>query len=162
MWAAAKELPPWRLSKQQALVAVRRFPSRGFYDRHCSDGARVRAMSWQYRIDTGAISHDGLRIGAGYSGHGDGRNNPKLVAVADVGPIPPGRYAIGPAYDDPHLGPCVMRLDPLSGTEDFGRSLFRIHGDNQDDDASRGCVVLGPAARRAIAASADRVLEVVT
>lgn len=118
-------------------------------------------MTWFYRISTGAITHDGLKLGTGYSGHADGRDNPKLLAVAQVGPIPVGNYDVGPAYTHPHLGPVVMNLDPAQGTNTFGRSLFRIHGDNAASDASHGCIVVGPAIRRAIAASKDRILEVV-
>lgn len=118
---------------------------------------------WGFRISTGAITNNGLKIGTGYSGHGDGRGNPKLVAVQNVGPIPPGKYKIGPAYDDEGgLGPLVMHLDPLPGTNVFGRSLFRIHGDSisAPGTASHGCVVAPPAVRRAINKSQDRVLEV--
>lgn len=115
---------------------------------------------WGFRISTGAITANSLKIGTGYSGSGDGRGNPKMAAVPDVGPIPPGKYRIGPAYDDEHLGPCVMHLDPLPGTNVFGRSLFRIHGNNAANDASHGCVIAPPAARRAINNSRDRILEV--
>ena len=117
-------------------------------------------MTWTYDIETGEIAHDGLRLGTGYSGTGDGRNNRTADWVPDVGPIPPGRYTIGTAYEHPHLGPVVMNLDPEPDTNTFGRSLFRIHGDNTSHDASHGCIILNPACRRAIAASADRVLEV--
>jgi len=115
---------------------------------------------WTFRITNGAILGNGLKVGTGYSGHGDGRGNPKLAATPMVGPIPPGKYRIGPAYDDPHLGPCVMHLDPLPGTNVFGRSLFRIHGNNAQNDASHGCVIAPPAVRSAINKSLDRVLEV--
>jgi hypothetical protein len=120
-------------------------------------------MSWKFNICTGTISHDGLNIGRGYSGRGDGRGNPKLCAVANVGPIPPGKYSIGAAYEHPHLGPVVMNLEPLPGTETHGRSLFRIHGDSltTPGQASHGCVCCPPAVRRAINASSDKVLEVV-
>lgn len=116
---------------------------------------------WTYHIVTGQLlAPNGLRIGSGYSGKGPGRNNPAMCPVADTGPSPVGKYQVGEAYADPHLGPCVMHLDPLPGTETFGRSLFRIHGDNADHDASHGCIILGPAARRAVAASHDHILEV--
>jgi hypothetical protein len=118
-------------------------------------------MPWLYRIETGWLGHDALRVGSGYSGRDEGRNNPKMIAVQGVGPIPIGKYSIGPAYDHPHLGPCVMNLDPLEGTNTFGRSLFRIHGDNSQHDASHGCIVIGPALRKAVAASKDKILEVI-
>jgi hypothetical protein len=53
-----------------------------------------------------------------------------------------------------------MNLDPESGTEPFGRSLFRIHGDNASHDASHGCIILGPLVRRRIAESGDTELTV--
>ena len=113
-----------------------------------------------FQISTGKITQNGAEFGTGYSGHGEGRNNPSMANVPDIGPIPPGKYKIGPAYDDPHLGPCVMHLDPLPGTDTFGRSLFRIHGNNAANDASHGCVIAEPLIRGAINRSQDRVLVV--
>lgn len=115
---------------------------------------------WTYAQSTGELLKDGEFQGTGYSGAGEGRNNPAMQAVPMVGPIPQGVYTIGPAYKDPHLGPVVMHLDPQPGTDDLGRSLFRIHGDNARHDASEGCVIIGPAIRAEIAASADRDLTV--
>lgn len=121
-------------------------------------------MSWIYDQSNGDLWHDGLLAGVGYSGTGDGRNNPAMQNIPNVGPIPEGLYTIGEAYDDDEggLGPCVMHLDPLTGTETFGRSLFRIHGNNTQNDASHGCVIMGPSIRHLIAASNDRTLEVST
>ncbi len=120
-------------------------------------------MTWTYSQSTGRLSHDGLHVGDGYSGHGDGLNNPSMQSVQGVGPLPRGRYRIGGAYDDQHLGPCVMHLDPEPGTETHGRSLFRMHGDNAEANhtASDGCIIMGPSVRRAVASSPDRELEVV-
>jgi hypothetical protein len=115
---------------------------------------------WTYAQRTGALSRDGEYEGTGYSGTGEGRNNPSLQCEPDIGPIPQGVYRIGPAYDHPHLGPCVMTLEPAAGTNTFGRSLFRIHGDNVRHDASHGCIVFGPGTRRLISASGDRGLTV--
>lgn len=117
-------------------------------------------MSWEYDQSSGELRHDGAFEGTGYSGTGDGRNNGALQHVQMIGPIPVGRYKIGQARDSDRLGPCVMNLDPLPGTETFGRSLFRIHGDNARHDASHGCIILGPSIRRLIARSADNELEV--
>lgn len=120
-------------------------------------------MTWQYRQHDGELSCDGEFEGTGYSGTDEGRNNPDMQNVIDIGPIPVGVYKIGPAYDEiGALGPCVMALEPLPDTETFGRSLFRIHGDNVQHDASHGCIILGPAIRRKIAASPDRSLVVVS
>jgi hypothetical protein len=115
---------------------------------------------WTYAQRTGALSRDGEYEGTGYSGTGEGRNNHDLQSEPDIGPIPQGLYRIGPAYDHPHLGPCVMNLEPAPETNTFGRSLFRIHGDNTRHDASHGCIVIGSGARRLISASGDRALTV--
>lgn len=115
---------------------------------------------WSYDQSSGELRHDGAFEGTGYSGTGAGRNKPGDQDIPNIGPIPQGKYRIGPAYEHHDLGPCVMNLDPEPGTETFGRSLFRIHGDNQRHDASHGCVILGPAIRRLIARSSDHDLEV--
>lgn len=115
---------------------------------------------WTYCQRDGELSLDNSFEGTGYSGTGEGRNNANAEKIEGIGPIPRGLYRIGSAYDHPHLGPCVMNLDPEPGTETFGRSLFRIHGDNSRHDASHGCIILGPAIRRLIASSGDRDLLV--
>lgn len=116
---------------------------------------------WTYAQSTGELLKDGEFQGTGYSGAGEGRNNPAMQSVPNVGPIPQGIYAIGPAYHDPHLGPIVMHLDAQAGTEEFERSLFRIHGNNKPNDASHGCIILGPAIRATIAARSDKLLTVI-
>ncbi|HEY4112863.1 MAG TPA: tlde1 domain-containing protein [Rhizomicrobium sp.] len=116
---------------------------------------------WTFSQETGQLIHDGQLVGVGYSGTGRGRCNPAMQNVANVGPIPQGSYRIGPAsYSHPKLGPCVMALTPLPGTNTFGRSAFFIHGNNQANDASHGCVILGPSFRQMIANSDDRSLTV--
>lgn len=115
---------------------------------------------WTYAVASGALARDGAALGAGYSGFGAGRNNLEKVKVPMVGPIPPGRYRIGKPYAHARLGPVTMNLDPLPGTEMFGRCLFRIHGDNATHDASHGCIVLARPLREAIASSGDRILDV--
>lgn len=118
---------------------------------------------WTYRIRTGEILGNGIRIGKGYSGFNEYANDPTKVKEKAKGPIPPGKYKIGKAYQHDHLGPVVMNLDPLPGTDTFGRSLFRIHGDNSTPapfDGSWGCIVASRPIREAINKSQDRVLEV--
>jgi len=118
-------------------------------------------MTYTYRQHDGLLTHGQTFVGTGYSGHGEGKNNPAMQGVQKVGPIPVGRYKIGPAYAHPKLGPCVMNLDAMEGTNTLGRSLFRIHGNNAQNDASHGCIILGPAIRRSIADSGEHTLEVV-
>ncbi len=117
-------------------------------------------MSWAYCISTHHISWNGSFVGLAYSGHGEGRNNVAMADVPNIGPTPPGAYTIGPPYDDAHLGPCVMHLDPQEGTETFGRSLFRIHGNNAQNDASHGCIIADRAMRVQISKSGDTTMVV--
>jgi hypothetical protein len=118
-------------------------------------------MTWQYRQKTGELTHDGVFEGIGYSGTGPGRNDPDKQSIPDIGPIPQGRYTIEGAIDMKTLGPCVMGLTPSADDNMYGRSGFFIHGNNIIDDASHGCIILGPVIRRMIASSADRNLVVV-
>lgn len=115
---------------------------------------------WIYHQAPGDLFHDSEYEGRGYSGTGAGRDRPCYDHVPGVGPIPAGEWTIGPAHDHPHLGPCVMNLDPVPGTDTYGRSAFRIHGDNSRHDASEGCIILGPGIRERIAKSPDRRLTV--
>lgn len=117
-------------------------------------------MPWTYCQSSGQLRQNNELVATGYSGCGDGRNNPAEQAVPNVGPIPQGRYSIGVEFNAPVQGPCTMRLTP-EGHDALGRDGFLIHGDNATHDASTGCIVLPPEAREQIAASADRELEVV-
>lgn len=119
-------------------------------------------MPWTYQQATGLMLDPlGQSFARGYSGTGFGRNNPDAQALKGVGPIPVGRYLIAAARLSAELGPIVMDLQPLDGTDTLGRDLFRIHGNNAANDASHGCIILDRTARGAIAGSTERVLEVV-
>lgn len=115
---------------------------------------------WIYEQATGALYHNDTYVGKGYSGTGTGRDNPAAQAEVGVGPIPTGLWKIGPAYRHWRLGPVVMNLDPVWHNA-YGRTLFRIHGDNKKNDASNGCIILSRSLRELIAASGDRELTVV-
>ena len=121
-------------------------------------------MPWTYSQSTGELRHNGELVGTGYSGAGraasTGRNNPAMQTSANRGPIPQGQWRIGPAHNRLHKGPTVMALTAV-GHNAFGRSGFLIHGDNPTNNASEGCIILGPAIRRQIAASGDPSLSVV-
>lgn len=121
---------------------------------------------WTYQQSTGKLWHDGKLIGVGYSGFGEGKNNPAMQAIHDVGPIPRGLWTIGRLENlekpGPH-GPCTMRLEPLPGTQTHGRTAFLIHGDSitQTGAASHGCIIQPLVVRCHIGCSADRALQVV-
>jgi hypothetical protein len=118
---------------------------------------------WTYSSTTGRLLNpSGTLIATCYSGRGAGLNNPAMENVKCVGPIPRGSYKIGPAYTHPTEGPIVMNLEPIDGTDTFGRSEFHIHGDNQKQNhsASLGCIIAPRFARQLISASTDKELEV--
>ncbi|MGD1094067.1 MAG: tlde1 domain-containing protein [Bryobacteraceae bacterium] len=122
---------------------------------------------WSYEQTTGRLNHDGEPVGeCGYSGFEDGKNNPAMQTEPDCGPIPRGRYMIGPVefadVEGPH-GPFVLPLTADPANEMFGRSGFLIHGDSLTHPgcASRGCIILPRPTREAIAQSSDPDLEVV-
>ena len=114
---------------------------------------------------TGALKHNGQLLAEAYSGHGEGVNNPAMQYVPDVGPIPVGRYQIGPEFTHPKAGPICMRLTPIDGTDTHGRAGFMMHGDNSlgNRSASEGCVIVPRLARiqvSELSAAGDGILEV--
>jgi len=118
---------------------------------------------WTYSQSTGKLAHDGALVGIGYSGRGQGLNNPDAEALEGVGPIPRGEWTIGAFFDDPGgKGPIVAHLTPVDGTNALGRSGFMIHGDNgaANHSASHGCVILARPYRIAIRDSKDNRLIV--
>lgn len=118
-------------------------------------------MPWQYHQSSGQLTFNGLPVGTGYSGMAAGRNNPAMEHVGHVGPIPRGRYRIGPQTTHPSKGRLTMPLSPM-GHSALGRTHFLIHGDStrHPGQASEGCIVLDRTTRHTIATSADTVLEV--
>lgn len=118
---------------------------------------------WTWQSATGELLQDDVIKGAGYSGHGEGYNNPALEDVHDVGPIPRGNWSIvGPPSDTTGHGPFVLRLEPFPGTQTFGRSGFLIHGDRKDapGTASLGCICLSRVVREKVWNSGDHGLVV--
>jgi len=113
-----------------------------------------------YKQDNGELELDEHFEGLGYSGTGKGRNNPEAESEVNVGPIPKGRYSIGPAHDHPTLGAVVFNLEPV-GHDAHGRSAFRIHGDSKSHDASHGCIVAGRTIRERIRDDHETELEVI-
>jgi Protein of unknown function (DUF2778) len=101
---------------------------------------------WMYKITTGEmIAPGGEVLSTGYSGHGEGLNNPAMQDVPDVGPCPQGFYSIGDMYNSPTHGPDTRKLTPLPGTNTFGRDDFELHGDEVlhagQHLASLGCII---------------------
>lgn len=119
---------------------------------------------WRYSQSTGELFDNTAKLlDTGYSGRGDAKNDPEKQCMVDSGPIPRGYYTILDATDDTELGPLAIPLSPDKGNDMCGRAGFYIHGDKASDpgNASQGCIVIGRAARRMIASSSDRRLQVV-
>lgn len=83
-----------------------------------------------------------------YAGIGAGKNDPASQCIKNVGPLPRGRYGLGPLMIHPpgdplrHLGPCI-ELTPDPSNDMCGRSGFFIHLDNPAHPgfSSNGCLV---------------------
>lgn len=123
-------------------------------------------MPFTYSQTTGVMRRDSGWEANGYSGCGQGLNNPAMESVADVGPLPRGTYTISKPFDHPTKGPIVMRLAQDATNEMHGRDGFLIHGDNKqmNHSASEGCIILPRTAREFIGrvvGSGDNRLTVV-
>ena len=119
---------------------------------------------WTYAQKTGNLLQDGQVVATGYSGFDDGKNNPAMQAVPDVGPIPQGDWIIsGPPVNTAEHGPFVLTLSPAAGTNTFGRSGFLMHGDSiaAPGTASKGCIIMPRTAREQVWNTGDSALEVV-
>jgi hypothetical protein len=98
-------------------------------------------------------------VADGYSGGDDGKNNPDMQAVHTVGPILQGGGSIErPPINTAKHGPYVLRVEPASGTDTFGRSGFLMPGDSKE---SPGCVIMPRPVREHVWNSGDTELEVV-
>ena len=127
-------------------------------------------LYWQYSQSTGTLTHISDQTGkvtatypGGYSGFGPGFNNPAMESKAFEGPIPQGKWSIGPPHWDKHTGPYTLDLHPAYGTNTFNRHFFKMHGDNpfHNHSASQGCIIMPPAVRRKVWNSQDHTLIVV-
>lgn len=124
---------------------------------------------WEYQQSTGTLclvdtTGKVTYYATGYSGRGQGLNNPDDQAISFVGPIPQGSYTIGAPYHNTQTGPITMDLTPEDGTDTFGRDLFRIHADNKSQNftASEGCIIINePDIRTQIWNSGIHELEVI-
>lgn len=110
------------------------------------------------------MDQEARTVATGYSGSGIHKNDPDSQALANLGPIPCGRYTIGAPQDTVTHGPYVLPLMPHVGNEMHMRSHFLIHGDSvvTPGSASEGCVILSRAVRQLVWESNDHLLEVVS
>lgn len=122
-------------------------------------------MSWTWEIPTGKLYNDRMElIAIGYSGAPDRKNDVTAIALHDVGPIPPGTYAIESPRDTDTHGPYVLPLEPSQENEMYGRAGFLIHGDSVQapGTASQGCIILPRTIRTEIWESRDHTLDVIS
>lgn len=123
-------------------------------------------MSFVYSQSAGMLTRDGEFVGRGYSGNGQGLDNPAMQNVHGVGPLPQGKYTISMPHQDHLVGPVALSLTPDPANEMFGRGDFLIHGDNSkaNHSASEGCIIMPYGVRCEIGnavAMGENVLEVV-
>lgn len=119
---------------------------------------------YTYKQSTGQLfDSSGNLLGTGWAGQGDGKNNPDMQDVKNIGPLPQGRYTIGPAYHHPRLGPVTMDLTPSPSNQMFDRADFRIHGASATDPehSSEGCMIQIRIVRESVASGMDKDLEVI-
>lgn len=121
---------------------------------------------WTYVQSSGhLIAPNGELLAVGYSGHGEGLNNPAMQNVKNVGPIPVGYYSMGHPFDAPDTGEYSIPLIPHDGNEMFGRDGFRMHGDKighvGEFLASDGCIIQSLGTRVGCWESGDHVVHVV-
>lgn len=109
-------------------------------------------VTYTYNQRTGIfVFPNGRRVQC-YSGKGAGfLNNPAAQCTPNKGPLPRGRYTIGPQHTHRTCGPVSYRLEPKAGTAMCGRAGFLIHGGNMVTKASsQGCIIMPVGDRRTI------------
>jgi type VI secretion system (T6SS) effector TldE1-like protein len=124
----------------------------------------LNAFAWSYAQKTGELNQDGKHVAKGYSGFDNGKNDPSMQELSNVGPIPQGQWTIaGPPANTADHGPYVLRLEPSPETNTFGRSGFLMHGDSKEHPgcASHGCVIMPRPVREQVWNSGDRELDVI-
>jgi hypothetical protein len=122
-------------------------------------------MPWTYRqIDGLLLDPEGNLGGSGYSGAREGKNNPALQGIHNVGPIPRGDYVLGKPQTTITHGPFVLPLLAMATNNMFGRYGFLIHGDSviEPGTASEGCIILPRDVRENIWNSPDHLLTVIS
>lgn len=120
-------------------------------------------MSWMYDSASGVLSEYSTYVATGYSGaKPNGWNNPDAESIPNVGPLPRGTYTFTELIPhDGKLGPDVLVITPCPGTNVFGRSDFRMHGNSKDNNASHGCLIFDPVTRLRVWNSGDHDLTVI-
>lgn len=101
-----------------------------------------------YSQSTGTLTLARSCISGCYAGHLEYKNKPEFQNLFGRGPIPQGKYTLGPLHPAGHLGPAMV-LTPNFDTAQFIESLgrepysFYVHLDNpaHAGASSDGCIV---------------------
>ena len=93
----------------------------------------------------------GEHVALGWSGRGEGKDNPAQQDIRCQGPLPQGLYRVGTWGQHPRLGPLVAHLEQIEG-ETFGRDAFYIHGPSSVNygQESMGCIVVPRVGRQRV------------
>lgn len=115
----------------------------------------------------------GVMTDEAYSGKGQHRNKAASQDVEDFGPIPEGNWRVEEVTDQDycikhHLTPPVFRLEPDDDTKNrVGKdgmerkpNTFLIHGNNKENDASKGCIILNRPTREQLRYYEGRLIRV--
>jgi len=94
-------------------------------------------------------------VASGYAGRPRFRNDPAAQCRKNEGPLPQGRYRMRIVPNPRFAGPAIQLAPEAAGDWLCGRGDFWIHGDNDRNDASSGCIVLARSARQCVAALID-------
>ena len=137
---------------------------------------------WTYEQANGRLSQDAALVATGYSGMGQGKNNPSMqdvhagcrwvdgkwqpvdgLTADDWGPLPKGKYTLNAPVDTKTHGPFVMWFTPAPDNQMYGRSAFGMNGDSvvHPGKASEGCTIFQRPIREQVWQSGDTALEVV-
>jgi len=124
---------------------------------------------WIYEQKTGNLfSPKKELIATGYAGgncgkNPEGKNNPDMQWIHNIGPLPQGDYTIGKLILESKLGPYVMPLEPYPENDMRGRGHFFIHGDKigHIGEGSEGCIIMPRSIRLSISESDDKHLKVI-
>jgi len=124
----------------------------------------VDLLTLTYSQSTGAlVDADKGVVAQGWAGNGEGKNNPAMQEVHEVGPLPQGLYDLGPWEQfHPGLGPLVCRLTQVEG-ETYKRDGFFIHGASMGHygEESKGCIILPRSQRELVQKTGVTHLQVV-
>jgi hypothetical protein len=109
----------------------------------------VNAQSCEYYISSGKfVFPDGSSVIC-YSGVPEYRNDPSAINIKFKGPIPMGAFYITDVTTSKGANTIVLRAD--KNNDMYGRDDdFRIHGDNSSNNASAGCIIMGPSGRQKV------------